>query len=63
MQAFSQTSQEVMSIGGTYGMGNPQVIMSKSGIIAFTSMTFKGDNQVMIFLATKAIAESSERNI
>ncbi len=44
-------------------MGNPQVIMSKSGVIAFTSMTFKGDNQVMIFLATKAIAESSERII
>ena len=44
MQAFSQTSQEVMSIGGTYGVGNPQVILTKSGLLAFTSMTFKGDN-------------------
>jgi hypothetical protein len=52
-----------MSIGGTYGMGNPQVIISMSGTLAFTSMTFKGENQIMIFLATKSIAESTERTI
>ncbi len=55
LQAFSQSSQEVMS-GGAYGVGNPQIIKSKIGLIAFTSMTFKGENQIMIFLATKAIA-------
>jgi hypothetical protein len=30
--------------GAVYGVGNPQIIKSKNGIIAFTSMIFKGEN-------------------
>jgi len=40
------------------------LIMTKSGSVAFSSMTFPGDNQLLIFLATGTrVASTTERTM
>ena len=36
------------------------MIITENGVIGFTSLTFTGDNQIMVFLATKKIGGTSE---
>ncbi|TNV78273.1 hypothetical protein FGO68_gene5392 [Halteria grandinella] len=65
LQAFSQTAQEnLSSTPQLYGLGNPLVLTTKSALLSFTTLTFEGDNQLMIFLATKNLhSMTSERAI
>eukprot|EP00347_Sterkiella_histriomuscorum_P022838 403336959 len=48
MQVFCQSSEENNSF--------PQVITSESGLIAFTSLDFKNENQLYIFLSLKKLS-------
>ncbi|CDW82119.1 UNKNOWN [Stylonychia lemnae] len=55
MQVFCQSSEENNSF--------PQVLTSESGLIAFTSLNFKKDNQVFLFLSLKKLSTTTEMAI
>ena len=55
MQVFCQSSEE--------NNGFPQMITTKSGLIAFTSLNFSNENQLFLFLALQKLATTSETAI